>query len=78
MIASHIGQINFYIGFIAGIKAFVAAVLGAMMSTIDSILLLAGSLVVENIYVKSLGRASCSLFGRTAGLGYNYARDRWL
>lgn len=30
----------------------VAAVLGAMMSTIDSILLLAGSLVVENIYIK--------------------------
>ena len=29
----------------------IAAVLGAMMSTIDSILLLAGSLVVENIYV---------------------------
>ena len=28
LIASHIGQINFYIGFIAGIKAFVAAVLG--------------------------------------------------
>lgn len=34
----------------------VAAVLGAMMSTIDSILLLAGSLVVENIYIKSMGR----------------------
>jgi len=33
----------------------VAAVLGATMSTIDSILLLAGSLVVENIYVKALG-----------------------
>lgn len=30
----------------------IAAVLGAMMSTIDSILLLAGSLVVENIYIK--------------------------
>jgi len=30
----------------------IAAVLGAMMSTIDSILLLAGSLVVENIYVR--------------------------
>ncbi|HHB77405.1 MAG TPA: branched-chain amino acid ABC transporter permease LivH, partial [Desulfobulbus sp.] len=28
LIASHIGQINFYIGFIAGIKAFTAAVLG--------------------------------------------------
>jgi ABC-type glucose/galactose transport system permease subunit len=30
LIASHIGQINFYIGFIAGIKAFVAAVLGGI------------------------------------------------
>ena len=30
----------------------IAAILGAMMSTIDSILLLAGSLVVENIYIK--------------------------
>ncbi|HRW81384.1 MAG TPA: branched-chain amino acid ABC transporter permease LivH, partial [Desulfomonilia bacterium] len=28
LISSHIGQINFYIGFIAGIKAFTAAVLG--------------------------------------------------
>ncbi|MFW6312375.1 MAG: ABC transporter permease subunit, partial [Spirochaetota bacterium] len=28
LISSHIGQINFYIGFLAGIKAFVAAVLG--------------------------------------------------
>ena len=27
-VMSHIGQINFYVGFIAGIKAFVAAVLG--------------------------------------------------
>ncbi len=34
----------------------VAAVLGAMMSTVDSILLLAGSLVVENVYIKFLGR----------------------
>jgi SSS family transporter len=33
-----------------------AAVLGAMMSTVDSILLLSGSLVVENIYIKYLGR----------------------
>jgi len=40
--------------FVGGI--IVAAVLGAMMSTIDSILLLAGSLVVENIYIKSMGR----------------------
>jgi branched-chain amino acid transport system permease protein len=29
LIASHIGQINYYIGFMAGIKAFVAAVWGA-------------------------------------------------
>ncbi|MFQ5737800.1 MAG: sodium/proline symporter [Acidobacteriota bacterium] len=34
----------------------VAAILGATMSTIDSILLLAGSLVVENVYVKFLGQ----------------------
>ena len=34
----------------------VAAVLGAMMSTIDSILLVAGSLVVENVYIKFMGR----------------------
>ncbi len=34
----------------------VAAVLGATMSTIDSILLLSGSLVVENVYAKFLGR----------------------
>jgi SSS family transporter len=33
-----------------------AAVLGAMMSTVDSILLLAGSLIVENVYIKYLGR----------------------
>jgi branched-chain amino acid transport system permease protein len=32
MIASHVGQINFYIGFIAGIKAFTAAVLGGIGS----------------------------------------------
>jgi SSS family transporter len=34
----------------------IAAVLGAMMSTIDSILLLAGSLVVENIFVRYISR----------------------
>jgi SSS family transporter len=33
-----------------------AAVLGAMMSTVDSFLLLAGSLIVENVYIKHLGR----------------------
>lgn len=32
----------------------IAAVLGAMMSTIDSILLLAGSLVVENIFIRCM------------------------
>lgn len=32
LISSHIGQINFYIGFLAGIKAFVAAVLGGIGS----------------------------------------------
>jgi branched-chain amino acid transport system permease protein len=32
LIATHIGMINFYIGFIAGIKAFTAAVLGGIGS----------------------------------------------
>jgi branched-chain amino acid transport system permease protein len=32
LIASHIGQINFYFGFIAGVKAFTAAVLGGIGS----------------------------------------------
>lgn len=32
LIASHVGQVNFYIGFIAGIKAFTAAVLGGIGS----------------------------------------------
>jgi Na+/proline symporter len=46
----------------------VAAVLGAMMSTVDSILLLAGSLVVENVYIKFLG-------GKVTGQkGLNIAR----
>ncbi|MBF0286871.1 MAG: branched-chain amino acid ABC transporter permease LivH [SAR324 cluster bacterium] len=32
LVASHVGQINFYIGFIAGLKAFTAAVLGGIGS----------------------------------------------
>jgi len=43
LIASHIGQINFYIGFIAGIKAFTAAVLGGVGSIPGAVL---GSLVL--------------------------------
>lgn len=38
LIASHIGQINFYIGFIAGIKAFTAAVLGGIGSIPGAVL----------------------------------------
>lgn len=43
LIASHIGQINFSIGFIAGIKAFVAAVLGGIGSIPGAVL---GSLIL--------------------------------
>ncbi|OGQ94453.1 MAG: branched-chain amino acid ABC transporter permease LivH [Deltaproteobacteria bacterium RIFOXYD12_FULL_57_12] len=38
LIASHIGQINFAIGFIAGIKAFTAAVLGGIGSIPGAVL----------------------------------------
>ncbi|WP_373498615.1 branched-chain amino acid ABC transporter permease [Desulfococcus sp.] len=38
MIASHIGMINFYVGFIAGIKAFTAAVLGGIGSIPGAVL----------------------------------------
>lgn len=38
LIASHIGQINFYMGFIVGIKAFVAAVLGGIGSIPGAVL----------------------------------------
>lgn len=38
LISSHIGQINYYIGFIAGIKAFVAAVLGGIGSIPGAVL----------------------------------------
>jgi branched-chain amino acid transport system permease protein len=43
LIASHIGRINFYAGFIAGIKAFTAAVLGGIGSIPGAVL---GSLVL--------------------------------
>lgn len=38
LISSYIGQINFYIGFLAGIKAFVAAVLGGIGSIPGAVL----------------------------------------
>jgi branched-chain amino acid transport system permease protein len=38
LIASHIGRINFYVGFIAGIKAFTAAVLGGIGSIPGAVL----------------------------------------
>ena len=38
LISSQMGQINFYIGFIVGIKAFVAAVLGGIGSIAGAVL----------------------------------------
>ena len=38
LIASHVGRINFYIGFLAGIKAFTAAVLGGIGSVPGAVL----------------------------------------
>lgn len=43
LVASHIGRINFYIGFIAGIKAFTAAVLGGIGNIPGAVL---GSLIL--------------------------------
>ena len=43
LIASHVGRINFYIGFLAGIKAFTAAVLGGIGSIPGAVL---GALVL--------------------------------
>lgn len=38
LVASYIGQVNFYIGFLAGVKAFTAAVLGGIGSIAGAVL----------------------------------------
>lgn len=43
LVATHVGQINFYIGFLAGIKAFTAAVLGGIGSIPGAVL---GSIIL--------------------------------
>jgi branched-chain amino acid transport system permease protein len=43
LVASHVGQINFFIGFVVGIKAFTAAVLGGIGSIPGAVL---GSLIL--------------------------------
>ena len=53
LISAHIGQINFYIGFLAGIKAFVAAVLGGIGSIPGAVL---GSFVLG--LTESYGRVT--------------------
>jgi len=50
LICSYMGQINYYIGFVAGIKAFVAAVLGGIGSIPGAVL---GSFILG--WTESLG-----------------------
>ena len=59
LIATHIGQINFYIGFIAGIKAFTAAVLGGIGSIPGAVLLhelVGGPLLRSSHHVLGMGK----------------------